>query len=333
MSENSPSFSVDAHLVGEPSRRIRTPSQTRSGVSVTSPPSLFVFLWSKISPILWKIFIIYVKIFIFVASLGIFVLTTVVLYSLIYWMVIPKRLHSYPAYFDYSGPYVCSTIVFSAERQWETANRPIHDWDKPTGGYDFDVMLTLDFPANHHNKQLGPVMFETKVFSAQHTEIVSTKRPFFIPHISWLAHLFRDTVYMALAGLYLVTDKLSAEILLIESLPVYANEPLSQVTVCMHSPGIHVYSGQVHFVSKLSGIRYLIAHHPIFVGLVVVGIVLAMALAGILAAAIFRYVKSNDDSECVEGDLSPVSRPSSGNDEFIPGRRSSSSNSNLRKRA
>ena len=330
MSENSPSFSVDAHLIGEPVRRNRTPSQTRSGVSISPPPSFIYFLWSKISPIFWKIFIIYVKIFIFVASLGIFVLTTVVLYSLIYWMVIPKRLHSYPVYFDYAGKDICSTTVFSTERQWETASRPIQHWDMPTGGYDFDVMLTLDFPVNSHNKQLGPVMFETRVFSS-HSEIVKTKRPFFIPHISSLAHLFRDTVYMALAGLYLVTDRLSAEILLIESLPVFAHEPLSQVSVCMHAPGIHVYSGQIHFVSKLSGISYLVAHHPVFVGLVVVGSVVAIAVLGILAAAVFRYVKSKEDTQWVEEDLSPVSRPSSGNEEFIPGR-SSSSNSNLRKR-
>ena len=334
MSMNSPSFSVDAHLVNDqdPGARRRTPS----GVSVTSTsrnsPSLLSFLWSTVSPILWRIVVMYMKIFMFVASLGVFVFTTVVLYSLVYWMVIPKRLHSYPVYFDFTGKDVCSTVVLATERQWETASRPIHGWDKPTGGFDFDVTLTLDFPTNHHNKLVGPVMFETKVFST-HNEIVGTKRSFLIPHVSWLAQLFRDAVYMVLAGLYLVTDKLSAEILLVESLPVFQHEPLTQVSVCMHAPGIHVYSGQLNFVSKLSGIRYLVAHHPVFVGLVVVGVVLAMALFGIMAAAIFRYVRSHSETaEWGDEDLSPVSRPSSAAEEVMPGR-SPSSQSNLRKRS
>ena len=326
----------------------RVPSQSRSdaGVSSVNRPnnssSLISWIWSTISPMIWRISIMYMKIFMLLASLGVFVITTIILYSLIYWMVIPKRLHSYPVYFDYTNgnEVVCSTVVMSGERQWETASRPIHQWDKPTGGFDFDVTLTLDFPTNHHNKNLGPVMFETKIFSS-HTELVSTRRPFLIPHISSLAQLFRDAIYMSLAGLYLVTDKLSAEVELVESMPVFLHEPLSKVLICMYSPNIHVYSGQLNFVSKLSGIRYLIAHHPIFVGLIVVGVVLGMAMFGMVMAAIIRYVRSNGEDEWVEGspDLSPVSRPSSGGpgdeaEDHIPRRsRSHMSDSNLRKRA
>ena len=332
-------FAVNAHVVNDPGagapRRSRTPSQARSGISMASTAqnssSFIGFIWTMVSPIFWRIVVMYMKIFMFIASLGVFVVTTVLLYSLVYWMVIPKRLHSYPVYFDYTGKDVCSTVILSNERQWETASRPIHSWDKPTGGFDFDVTLSLDFPTNSHNKEAGPIMFETKIFTT-HTEIVSTKRSFMIPHISFLAQLFRDAVYMVLAGLYLVTDKLSGEILLVESLPVFLHEPLTQVSVCMQSPGIHVYSGQLNFVSKLSGIRYLIAHHPVLVGLVVVGVVLGMTLFGVVAAALFRYARSHSEPDWGDDDNSPASRPSSGGEEVMPGR-SSSSQSNLRKRA
>jgi len=234
-------------------------------------------------------------------------------------MVVPKRLHTYPVYFDYSEPgVVCANVTLSAGgRQWEGLGRPIVEWDRPTNGYEFDITLGLDFPLAGGNDRLGgPVMFETRVFGdSVRTELVSTKRGLLIPQISWLARLFRDFIMMVLSGLYMVQDKMGIEVVLIESFPVFVGDTISRVSVCMRSSSdqiLQVYSGQLNFVSKLSGFKYLIAYHPIAVGMIVVLSLLAFAVSGVVIAAIVKYVRvsreevDGDDDESL-GSVSPVS--------------------------
>jgi hypothetical protein len=239
----------------------------------------------------------------------------------------------------------CANISMSANgRQWEGRNRPIIHWDRPTAGYEFDVVMSLDFPQSGCNERLGaPVMFETRIWGidkvptdhsvggavkADPHQLVVTRRPLLIPQISWLARLFRDSIMMVLSGLYVVQDKMGIEVVLIESFPVFVNEIISRVDVCMHANQVlQVYSGQLNFVSKLSGFKYLIAHHPIAVGVIVVLAVMTIGIVGVVVASIIRYVRlsrtddndmqnSGDDGESLAS-VSPVSPGRVGETELV----------------
>ena len=282
-------------------------SQPRPSVSSVHPvvvgqSSTVWILWEAASPLVYKLFAFYFKIFLLLASIAMLVVTTILLYSLLYWLVVPKRLHSYPVHFDYlSGEdSVCSNITL-AERQWEGLMRPLTGWDRPTPGFDFDVTLTLEFPSSEYNLAQPPVMFDTSVALKDHTVIAKVRRGFLVPTMSTFARWFRDLATMALTGFHLFNDRLTEDVTLVESLPVFHHESVSFLSLCM-SPPLHVYSATLNFVSKLSGFRYIIAHHPILVGIVTVATVVIFAALGVLAAALVRYVRQShrddpDDNE------------------------------------
>jgi hypothetical protein len=267
-------------------------------------------VWELISPLLWKLVVFYTKVFLLLASVAMFAFTTVLLYSLVYWLAVPKRLHSYPVFFDYSQDPVCANVTL-ADRQWEGLGRPVREWDRPTPGFDFDVSLTLEFPTTDHNVASPPVMFETTALLRDHHAVATTRRGHLVTYTSWLGRLLRDFVLMGASGLHLYRDRATGEVELFDSFPVHAQESLSYMHVCMRPP-LHVYSATLNFVSKLSGLRYLLAHHPIMVGVFVVGFAVGAAVLVILIAYIVRYVRKSEEHAAAEFDefrepLSPVS--------------------------
>lgn len=287
------------YLASESSSRIVIPQ-----------PTLGDTMWELVSPLLWKLLVFYLKVFLILASVAMFVITTVLVYSLVYWLVIPKRLHSYPVYFSYQGTDVpaCANVTL-ATRQWEGLARPIREWDRPTPGYDFDVSISLEYPSGLEKRE--PIMFETLAMLRDHHVVVKTERPFLPTQVSWLGNMFRDFLTMAISGLHLYRDSLTADVMLIDSLPVLPQENLSFIHVCMRKPPLHVYGATLNFVSKLSGFRYLLAHHPILVGVVVVGATVGLALIGVMIAYVLRYLKGREerleDEEDMREPLSPLS--------------------------
>ena len=324
------STNARASLIPQPNS---TPSVHSSRVAIPSQ-SLGELVWETVSPLVWKLTVFYTKIFLLLASVGIFVITTVLLYSLVYYLAVPKRLHSYPVFFNYAGEghehTVCANVTL-AGRQWEGISRPIKDWDRPSPGYDFDVSLGLEFPTTEYNLARGPITFETKAAVRDHSVIAMTQRGFLIPQMSALGRLFRDLVTMAVSGLYLYRDQLSVDVDLIESLPVLHHEALSFVSVCM-SPPMHVYSASLNFVSKLSGFRYLIAHHPFFVGFFVVAVVVALAVISLAIAATMRYFKDPNGQIHDEDEIREPVSPISPREEIIGGE-STSEGDVLRRRS
>jgi hypothetical protein len=284
-------------------------SERSSRIVIIPEPSLGATLWELLSPVLWKLLVFYLKIFLLIASIVMFVVTSVLLYSLVYWLAVPKRLHSYPVFFAYRGEHnnACANVTL-ANRQWEGLSRPIKEWDRPTGGFDFDVSISLDYPSTDRE----PVMFETTASLRDHQMIVKTERPFLATRISWLGRLFRDFITMAVTGLNIYRDSQMADVLLIDNLPVLSQENLSYVHICMRSPPLPVYSATLNFVSKLSGFRYMLAHHPVLVGIVVVFSSVAITLFALAVAYVARYFRMKEqEMEEMDSDfrepLSPMS--------------------------
>ena len=278
-------------------------SEASSRIFIPPNQTILGLIWEVISPWVWKLAVFYTKIFLFLASFGLFIITTIILYSMVYYLAVPKRLHTYPVHFDFGKDHACANVTL-ANRQWEGLARPIIEWDRPVPGYDFDITLTIEFPNTHHNLEQGPVMMETSVLLRDYSPVAKTRRPFLVPQMSTLARLFRDALTMAVSGLHLYQDKQTQDIDLIESLPIFHHESLSFVSLCMNPP-IHVYSATLNFTSKLSGLRYLISHHPIFTGFLVVSVVVALATVSFLGMYIVRYIKKENGTQ-VEP-FSPIS--------------------------
>lgn len=257
------------------------------------PPSVPEILWDVFSPLIWKISVFYTKIVLVLASIGMFTATAVLLYSFIYWLAVPKQLHTFPIFFDYSTAQIDNTTcanVTLAYPQWNGLARPTRVWDRPEAGFEYDIGLQLSFPRNDHNVRQTPVMISTSVMLSDHEVLASTTRPFLLVHTSWLAALCRDIIWMVVSGLGLMQDSHTADVTLIESFPVMQQETVSFVNVCMNPP-VHVYSASLKFVSKLSGLMYIVAHHPILTGLVVISVAVAFAVAAVLGVMLIRSVR------------------------------------------
>lgn len=247
-------------------------------------------LWETISPLLYKLWMFYLKVILVIASAIMFVVTTILLYWLLYWLVVPKRLHSYPVFFDYAkdGP-VCANVSLSGQ-QWVGLNRPIANWDRPTSGYEFDVSLVIEFPPSDDQEM---TVFTTTV----KPNLVTTRRSFKVHSISQMARLFRDFLTMAVSGLYVFKDSQTSRIVLIESFPVFENEDISQVEICMQPPALNLYGATLNFESKLSGLRYLLANHPILIGIGIVIAILCLTTLVLIAAAFTKYMHNQHATE------------------------------------
>lgn len=302
----------------------------RSSRIIVPETSLGETMWQLFSPLLWKLIVFYLKVFLIVASIAMFAVSTVLVYSLVYWLVVPKRLHTYPVYFSYSGAESACANVTLASRQWEGVARPILEWDRPTPGYDFDVSITLDFPPGIEKR--APVMFDTVAMLRDHHAVVRTERPFLPTQVSWLGSIFRDFVTMAVSGLNLYRDRQMADVMLIDSLPVLPTESLSYIHVCMRAPALHVYSASLNFVSKLSGFRYLLAHHPVLVGVVVVSSTVGLALAAVAVAYAVRFLKARETDEEYMEEYEPISPVSAREEDMMASETFRDDQSGLRRR-
>ncbi len=269
-------------------------------VDSDSPPPgpVAQLLWDLVSPLIWRMTVVYTKLFIVLASIGIFASTAVMLYSLVYWLVVPKQLHSFPVFFDYAANanvVACANVTL-AFPQWNGLGRPNRVWDSPQSGFEYDISLSFDFPRTSHNSNLEPVMISTSVLTEGGTieaaPAAYTKRPLMLVHTSVFASVFRDILWMTVSGLGVLQDSHNADVTLIESFPVLAQESVSQVNICM-SPPIHVYSASLNFVSKLSGLMYLIAHYPILSGIAVVTIAVLLSILTVLGVAFLRKFYPN----------------------------------------
>lgn len=248
----------------------------------TIQPGL-VFLSHHISPFVWRLVLLWSKLILVGLSIVSVTISAWILYWVVHWLVIPKQLHSFPVYFDYSATPACATVSFS-NRQWldTTASRqalaaPLLDLPAPS--VDYDVTLALDLPTNHYNLDKGPVMVDVTLYGmkGQDSPTARSRRPLLLPYRSSLLRTMREWLMVLPALLGWTVDEFTATVPLFEELNVEVYEsstfPLLSATVCMNPP-LQVYGADLRFHSQLSGIRYLLSSHPILMSVIFVLFVL-----------------------------------------------------------
>ncbi|KAF4696013.1 hypothetical protein FOZ60_002735 [Perkinsus olseni] len=231
-----------------------------------------VFVSRHISPFAWRLVLLWAKLILVGLSVVSVTVSALILYWVVHWLVIPKQLHSFPVYFDYSTTPACAAVSFS-NRQWfdTAASRPALAapvLDLPAPSVDYDVTLALDLPSNHYNVDKGPVMVDITLYGMKGRDepTARSRRPLLLPYRSSLLGTMREWLMIVPALLGWTVDEFTVTMPLFEELNVEvyesSNFPLLSATVCM-SPPLQVYRADLRFHSQLSGIRYLLSSHPI----------------------------------------------------------------------
>ncbi|EEQ97507.1 hypothetical protein Pmar_PMAR004012 [Perkinsus marinus ATCC 50983] len=220
----------------------------------TIQPGL-VFLSHHISPFVWRLVLLWSKLILVGLSIVSVTISAWILYWVVHWLVIPKQLHSFPVYFDYSATPACATVSFS-NRQWfdTTASRqalaaPLLDLPAPS--VDYDVTLALDLPTNHYNLDKGPVMVDVTLYGmkGQDAPTARSRRPLLLPYHSSLLRTMREWLMVLPALLGWTVDEFTATVPLFEELNVEVYEsstfPLLSATVQVVSAAGFVVGGHV----------------------------------------------------------------------------------------
>jgi len=221
----------------------------------------------------------YVKVFLVLSSLSLVIASSMVFYWLVYFLLIPPKLYTYPAYLKGD----CFNVTL-ANRQWVSDYRPL-TWDRPTVSIDFDVTLMLKVPMvgpSDHSEQSSII---ATLLTASGNPLATFQTQWLTPQLSSLAFFLRNIAFSVPSALGLVYETWEAELPLFSSFPLLieeGNDPLSYVSVCMH-PRPQFYYSELRFHSKLSGLRYLLSTYP--VGSFLVFTTLTTALFTVFAAS------------------------------------------------
>ncbi|KAF4755607.1 hypothetical protein FOZ62_002170 [Perkinsus olseni] len=260
-----------------------------------------VFVSRHISPFAWRLVLLWAKLILVGLSVVSVTVSALILYWVVHWLVIPKQLHSFPVYFDYSTTPACAAVSFS-NRQWfdTAASRPALAapvLDLPAPSVDYDVTLALDLPSNHYNVDKGPVMVDITLYGMKGRDepTARSRRPLLLPYRSSLLGTMREWLMIVPALLGWTVDEFTVTMPLFEELNVEvyesSNFPLLSATVCM-SPPLQVYRADLRFHSQLSGIRYLLSSHPIIMCVVFVLLVLIVFLVFAGSSMVWRALFS-----------------------------------------
>jgi Putative adipose-regulatory protein (Seipin) len=248
----------------------------------------------------------YVKLFLVLSSLSLVIVSSMVFYWLVYFLLIPPKLYTYPA--NLKGD--CFNVTL-ANRQWVSDFRPL-TWDRPTASIEFDVSLMLKVPMVSPSDHREQSSINATLLTASGAALADFQTQWLPPQLSNWAFFLRNMAYSVPSALGLVYETWEAELPLFLSFPLLmeeGNDPLSYVSVCMH-PRPQFYYSELRFHSKLSGLRYLLSTYP--VGSFLVFTTLTTALFTVFAASagaalllignLRRKKTRDDDADSVDSD-------------------------------
>ncbi len=160
----------------------------------------------------------YVRLFLVLSSLSLVIVSSMVFYWLVYFLLIPPRLYTYPS--NLHGD--CFNITLS-DRQWMSDYRQLA-WDRPAVSVEFDVSLMLSIPmvSNLDHRQQATV--NASLISESGRALATYQTQWLPPQLSSFAILVRNIAYAYPAALGLVYESWEADIPLFTSFPLLLEE-------------------------------------------------------------------------------------------------------------
>ena len=244
----------------------------------------------------------YVKLFLVLSSLSLVILSSMIFYWLVYFLLIPPKLYTYPAHIRGD----CLNVTL-ANRQWVSDFRPV-SWNRPAASVEFDVSLMMQLPIVSSLENRNQSIIIASMLTASGNKLAEFQSQWLPPQLSNIALLLRNFAYAVPTALGLVFESWEAEIPLFSSFPLLveeASDPLSYVQVCMQ-PRPDFYHSELRFHSKLSGLRYLLSTYPVGSFLifttVTTGLFTAFAASVGAVLLLVNNLRKKDDSIHIESD-------------------------------
>ncbi|CBJ27199.1 conserved unknown protein [Ectocarpus siliculosus] len=186
-------------------------------------------------------------------------LSAVVLYGALYWLVMPLRLHDKPIFLDYSDRATTGsatgTVDFLARHtQWDPS--PLTNVERLNtkvlkAGQHYKVGLELQMPTSYINRRIGVFMVHTTLLDEQDNELASSARPAMLPHTSAL----RKGVGMMFAWpLHLAGLRREEETIYVDCIDYYeenALHPLTKARVTVSSGRVQFYSSSINITPQV----------------------------------------------------------------------------------
>lgn len=234
----------------------------------------------------------------FVVCLIVLFATATVLYGMVYYLVIPSRLHEQEIFFNYGSSH--ASLVKDGQFTFPTAQLNLldaeHAWtpgpsmkSTPVAshvlvpGVKYDVIIELIMPESRMNvEQVGMFMVETVLASHTNKILASSQRPAIVkpshPIIDWVRIICWFIPYV----LRLSEPSQSISFVAINGIEESKLDPLTTVSIVLNHPQIEIYQAKLTIIAQLSGVRYLMYHWSLLTALIAVLNLVFLQLLGIL---------------------------------------------------
>jgi len=201
------------------------------------------------------------RVFVLSGIVSVTVWLSFMLYASFYRMYVPAPSISRPAHFVFkicsSGVGICSfptaNITLSPENQAKILGR----------GQQYLVVLALDVPDSHSNRDLGQFMVTIKVYDRDQDFVQESARAVTLRYQS---DLLKTIETIILSPLYITGFTEQTQHLTIELFDAFWDDyyrPAVGVVLELQSFQLTFYSAQLQFHARYSGLRYYMYYYPL----------------------------------------------------------------------
>lgn len=237
-----------------------------------------------------------------------------VLYSLVYYLVIPSRLHEQDIFFDY-GNHAALTRDGLDKLTLPTAKLnlldPVYQWEpsplvtlpaQPSSvlvpGVKYDIFIELTVPESRTNVDIGMFMVWTTLNSVDSEHLASSSRPAIVHDSHSLVRWLRVGALAISHAIGFTEPSQVLHILAVNGITESKAHPLTSVAITLNHPEVQIYSAKLTIIAQLSGVRYLMYHWSVSTAvLVILNIVFLEAIALVVLFALYSMPVIVDNQE------------------------------------
>lgn len=245
-------------------------------------------------------------------------------YCLLYYAVIPSRLHEQEIFFDYgnhAGMVKDGQKTLTLPSATLNLLDPVHQWQAsqlvtlpaPVGsalvpGVKYDVFVELNVPESDVNVGVGMFMLQTTLTSAQGEFLASSSRPAIVHDSHSLLRMVRMGVRLIPFALGLMDPAQSIRVLVINGFTETKEHPLTNVSIVLNHPELQIYTARLTIIAQLSGVRYLMYHWSISTALLAILNMVFVEAMGLLILYAFYNMPQPAESSIEMADSMDLDR-------------------------
>ncbi|TMW58069.1 hypothetical protein Poli38472_013543 [Pythium oligandrum] len=248
---------------------------------------------------------------------SVLLVTATILYSVLYYLIIPSRLHEQEIFFDY-GDHAALSLSPAARTAAPTLPtaylnllKPHHQWEfsplvemEPTDtrvlvpGVKYDVFVELEMPESQVNRDIGMFMLQTTLKSHDGEFLASSARSAIVKDSHSLVELVRVFSWLVPYALRVTEPSQTVRVLAVNGFKEGKQHPLTSVTLVLNHPAVQIYSARLTIIAQLAGVRYLMYHWSVSTAvLVILNFVFVEALGLLILYAYYNLpVPDTDDT-------------------------------------